>query len=192
MSNHRISTTISQKHWELLKRHVEKFETQQRTLERALESLENVESNSKKNSSLTYEDKYWMLLKATKLACFIQKDALKILLNTVDYKVLNEYIVQHKPIEYAVEYYIQKPLKECSLIEVIDGLVIITKLSNWFDTVDLIDGVGYYTLLFTHSLGFNSSKLNTLTFESLFKSVGVRTETMISEKTIFIKIFKDQ
>jgi hypothetical protein len=50
LNTHRISTTISQKHWELLKKHAEKFETQQKALELALESLEN---SSKQSPELT-------------------------------------------------------------------------------------------------------------------------------------------
>lgn len=40
MSKRRVSTTISIKHWELLKKYTEKYETQQKVLELALESLE--------------------------------------------------------------------------------------------------------------------------------------------------------
>ena len=54
LKTHRISTTISQKHWELLKKHTEKFETQQKVLEHALESLEN---SSKQNPELTREER---------------------------------------------------------------------------------------------------------------------------------------
>ncbi len=41
MKKYRINTTISLKHHQILKRHAEKFGTQQSVLEHALESLEN-------------------------------------------------------------------------------------------------------------------------------------------------------
>lgn len=93
--------------------------------------------------------------------------------------------------EYAVEYYLQKPLKESSLKEVIDALVIISRMSNWFNTVDYTDDGGHYMLRITHSLGLNFSKLNIIGFESIFKTYGVKYENIISERTIFMKIFKN-
>ncbi len=50
MEKHRINTTISAKHWEILKKHAAKNESQQKTLELALESLED---KSKQNSILS-------------------------------------------------------------------------------------------------------------------------------------------
>lgn len=70
LQNHRISTTISQKHWELLKKYAEKFETQQKALEHALESLEN---SSKQNPALTEEENLWM--RSAPVACLVQKMA---------------------------------------------------------------------------------------------------------------------
>jgi len=73
LKNHRISTTISQKHWELLKKQSEKFETQQKTIEFALESLEN---SSKQSPALTLEENigcalngqnHWLSLKSLPL-----------------------------------------------------------------------------------------------------------------------------
>jgi hypothetical protein len=60
LHNHRISTTISQRHWALLQKHAEKYETQQKALELALESLEN---SAKQSPVLSQEEKLWMSLK---------------------------------------------------------------------------------------------------------------------------------
>jgi hypothetical protein len=100
-------------------------------------------------------------------------------------------VIQHKPIEYLVEFYYQRPLKECSLNEAIDGLTIGARASHFFETVDYRDDGDYYMLALTHSLGLNGSKTNLITFESLFKTYGVKVESTISEKTIFMKIFKN-
>jgi hypothetical protein len=188
VKNHRICTTISEKHWGLLHKLVEKFETQQKTLEVALESLEN---NLKSSPKSTCEEKYWELLKETKTACFIQKDGLKILLENGNIEPFKDYVTQYKPMEYALEYYLQKPLKELNLNEIIDGLVLCLKLSNWFDTVDYMDEDGHYTLIITHCLGLNGSKFNLITFESLFKTYGIKFNSTVSERTIFMKIFKN-
>ncbi len=40
LHKHRVNTTISEKHWEILKKHTGKFETQQKVLESALQSFE--------------------------------------------------------------------------------------------------------------------------------------------------------
>lgn len=188
LKTHRISTTISQKHWELLKKNAEEFETQQKALERALECLEN---RSKHIQALAEEEKLWMRLASVKTACLIQKDSLKMLMETSDIELQKEHVTKNKPIEYVIEYYFQKPLKECSLKEVIDGLVINARISNWFDTVDCTDDGSHYTLKLTHSLGINTSKLIKILDESVFKTYGVKAESTISEKTIFIKIFKN-
>jgi hypothetical protein len=188
LKKHRISTTISQKHWELLNKHVEKFETQQKVIELALESLEN---NSKQNPVSLWETRFWMFVKSTKSVCFIIKDGLKLLIETADIELVKEFVIRNKPIEYSIEFYFQKPLKEISLKEVMDGLVIVARMGNWFDSVDYTDEGGYYALMVTHSLGINNSKINLIMYENLFKTYNVRTESAISEKTIFTKIFKN-
>jgi hypothetical protein len=187
LRKHRISTTISQKHWELLKKNIEKFETQQKTLEFALESLEN---DSIQSPVLSREEKFWMAHRTVNTAVFIQKDALRIFYETADVELFKEYVTRHKPTEYVIEYYFQKPLKECSLNEVIEGLVVSTRLSHFFDTIDNVENGGHHTLIFTHSMGMNASKINLMTFESMFKTFGVKVESTISEKTIFMKVFK--
>ncbi len=188
LNNHRISTTISQKHWELLKKHAEKYQTQQKVLELALESLEN---SSKQNPMSAWETKFWMFIKSTKSMCLIQKEALKVLIETASIERVKEFVTWNKPIEYIMEYYFQKPLKEISLKEIIDGLIILARIGNWFDSVDYTDEGVYYTLMITHSLGLNNSKINIVMIENMFKTYGVKAESTISEKTIFMKIFKN-
>ncbi|MHC1757538.1 MAG: hypothetical protein AB9861_19270 [Methanosarcina sp.] len=188
LNKHRISTTISQKHWELLNKHVEKLETQQKVIELALESLEN---SSKQSPVSAWEKRFWLFVKSTKSVCFVQKDGLKVLLETADIERVKEFVARNKPIEYSIEFYFQKPIKECNLKEVIDGLVIIAEMSNWLDSVNHADDGSHYTLMITHSLGLNNSKVTSIMFENLFKTYGVKAESAISEKTIFMKIFKN-
>lgn len=189
LKRHRIATTISEKHWELLKKHAEKFETQQKALELALEYLEN---SSKQCPELTPEQKFWLACESISSVCCVQKGALKILMENVNHERFKEYVTKNKPIECVVQFFLQKPLNECSLKEVVDGLTIIFGTSHMFDTVDYNENGDYYLLALTHSLGLNSSKLNLTTFESLFKTYGVNVESKISVNTIFMKVFKDK
>ena len=189
MKKHRIATTISNKHWELLKKYSEEFETQQKTLEIALECLEN---NSKQLSELTLEQKIWVVFGSVNSVCCIQKGTLKILMETVNFDRFKEYVTRNKPIECVVEYFLQKSLNECNLKEVVDGLTIVFKTSHLFDTVDYKENDDYYNLVLTHSMGSNNSELNQITFRSLFDTYGVFVESTVSKNTIFMKIFKDK
>jgi hypothetical protein len=141
---------------------------------------------------LTEEEKFWGHAVSDKAVCIVQKDFLKMLIETADIELHKEYVIRHRPIEYATEYCLQKPLKECSLSEVINGLVISARVSHWFDTIDYMDDGGHYTMKITHSLGFNNSKIVQMCNESVFKTYGVKAESVISEKTMFMKIFKDK
>jgi len=157
-------------------------------LEIALESLEN---SSRQSPELTPEEKFWMRLKGAKSLVIIEKNAFKLLIETADIELLNELFTQNKIIEYTIELYFQKSLEECSLKEVIDGLMINIKITNWVDTVDYTDGGDHYNLIITHDLGFGFAKLLTIWIENMFTAYGVKTESTCSIKTIFMKIFKN-
>lgn len=189
MKRHRIATTISEKHWVILKKHAEKFETQQKALELALEYLEN---NSIQFPEITLEQKFWLVFESIDSVCFVQKGALKILMETADLERFKEYVIKKKPIECVLEYLLHKSLKECSLKEILDGLTTVFRVSHLFETVEYNDIDDYYMLLLTHNLGLNNSKLNLITFESVFNTYGVKVESIVSENTIFMKVFKDK
>lgn len=193
MKNHRISTSISQKHWEILKRYAEKHETQQKVLELALESLDSIESMkeiSKSNRSLTVEEEYWLRAKSLKSICLIPKDVFGFYTNTADIEQYKEFLTQSSSLTFGLEYLLQKPIKECSLKEVIDTLVIILRIGNAFDTVDCKEDSNLYLLILTHSFGIKGSKMACIAYEIIFKSYGAKVESIISDKTIFMKIYK--
>lgn len=189
MKTHRISTTISQKHWELLKKQAEKYETQQKALELALDNLEN---SSRQIPELTLDEKYWMRLKRTKSLVIIERNAFKSLIETADIELLSELFIRDKTIEYTIELFFIKSLDECSLKEVIDGLVINLKITNWVDTIDYKDCGSYYKMIITHDLGFTFAKLLTIWIDNMFKTHRIKIESTHSTKTIFAKIFKNQ
>lgn len=188
MKNHRISTTISQKHWDILKKNVEIFETQQKVLELALESLKN---GPKQSPALTPGEELWIRMKWAQSLVIVEKNLFKLLIETGDTEQLQKFFISDKPTEYAIEYCLQKPLKECSLKEVIDGLIVVFGTTNWIDTVDYTDDGSYFTLKVTQGLGFTLSKLTAISIENVLRTYGVKAESTISPKTIFIKIFKN-
>jgi hypothetical protein len=188
MKKHRISTTISKEHYELLKEYAEKYGTQQSVLEHALESLKN---NSNQSHELAPEEELRIRVGKSNATCIVYKDFFKILLQTADIEQIRELINRQKPLEFMIEYYFQKPFKECNLEEIVEGVALNAKMTDWFDTVDYIDNNDHYLLNMTHSLGLNTSKTLKMAHESVFKTYEVNFKTTISEKTFFMKIFKN-
>lgn len=188
MKKYRLSTTISMRHWALLKKHGEKFESQQKVLEHALECLDN---NLNQNRILTPEEELWLMLGKVKSACLVQKDGFRVLLETIDFDRFTDYVASQKPLEFVIEYFCQKPLKECSLKEIMDALVFNGQVSNQFDKIEYSDDGDHYTLKLIHDLGMNNSKMLKIIYDSVFTSYGVKTDTNISGRSLFIKIYKN-
>lgn len=188
MKKIRTNTTISPKHYALLEKHTQEFKTKQKVIEHALECLEN---NTNQNAKLSPEEKLWISLANATMVCLVQKDYLKTIMETADMDRLQEYTKREKPFEFEVELSLDKPLKECNLEEILNMLVINHKMCHVCDTVDYIDNEDHYLYKITHSLGLNHSKAAQIMYESLFKTYGVKYESSVSEKTVFVKIFKE-
>jgi hypothetical protein len=189
MKNNRISTTISSKHRAMLLKLAEKHGSQQKALEYALDSLENDQRPISRLSP--EEEKYARKTLELNSVCIINKDALKILLENMNQERIMRNINEQAPMQYVIEYHVQKPLKECGLKEIVDVFVANTRMANWFDTVDCTDDGDHYTMILSHSLGLNNSKLTKALIENLFNAYGVKTESAISERTVFVKIPKN-
>ncbi len=189
MKKYHVHTTLSPKHHALLKKYTESNETQQKVLELALETLDN---SPKHGPVLSPKEKLWIDLSHVESNCLIQKDCLKTLMETVDIELFRKYIAEQKPIQFAIEYYNQKPFSESSLKEIIEGMVNTAMMTHWFDTVDYTDNGDFYVIKFTHCLGLNNSKMMEISNNSVFSTYGAKTECKISEKTMFLKIFKNQ
>ncbi len=186
MEKYRLCTTISMKHWEILKKHIETYETQQKVLERALECLDS----DTRPGATGPEGEASPRAMTEKSAAPVQKYALMMLLDTIDLDKIYEYIARVKPTVYALEYYYHKPLNECSLKEIMDGLVITSRAIGWYDTVDYEDNGDHYTLRLTHSLGPNGSKVARMVNEVIFDTFGACNDTVITEKGIVQTIYK--
>ncbi len=191
MNKHRVCTTISAKHWDILKKHTEKYETQQKALEFALESLEN----SKQNVDLSQEEELWMRIgrELKSNICVLHKNIFEELIESVGFDKNKEILTRFRPAEYIVVWYLQKPLKKCSLKEVIEGIVFTTRnLDGVLDTISYSDDGNHYNLKITHTVSMKYSRLFNLFFEDLFEVYGVRTESEISKNSIFMKIYKNR
>jgi hypothetical protein len=187
MNKYRINTTISKKHWDLLKKYADTYETQQKVLEQA---LENLDTRQNQRPALSPEQELVVRYLEANAGCLIQKDGIKMLLENLNPEITRQYVAWYKPMEYALEYYYQKPLKECQLEEVIEGIVINARMSHWFDTVNYTDDGDYYSLKITHSLGGNATDLLSVSIESALASCGIPSESTTSGKIFFMKIFK--
>lgn len=189
MSKRRVCTTISAKHWDLLKKYTEKFETQQKALEFALESLEN---DMKRSSAQFTDEQIWLLTgKGTESACVLHRDAFKVLMEGADVKRVIKIVTTQKTAEHMIAWYYQKPLKKCSLKEVLDGVIFFLKAAKIADTVNYVDSGNYCILKMIHGLDIRTSKMFNMFIESLFEAYGLKTESEISEKSLFMKIYKN-
>ncbi len=182
---HRISTTISSKHWEILKKHAEELETQQKTLEVALESLEN---GSNKGHAPSPEETLRMRLFGMGSACFTHRDVFNEFIRTSDLEGIREIF---KDAPQMIEWYHQKPLKKCSLKEIMDAIVIYFRAGYWVDSINYTENGDHYYLKMLHSFHPKCSEISKILCESLCNAYGVKIECELSEKnTVFVKIYK--
>lgn len=193
MNKRRINTTISAKHWEILKKHTEKHESQQKVLEVALERLEN---GSKQNSSLSQEEELWVRFgsKYGPNLSVLHKDIVRECLKFGGFERVNKMANEMNLIETQVVSICKKNLKECSLKEIMDSIVWLFKITNIFDIIEYKDQDDFYFLSITHFLnleGRNQTDFKLL-FEKLFEKYGVKTESEVSENNLFMKIYKNQ
>lgn len=189
MNKRRVNTTISEKHWEILQKHTDKFETQQKVLESALESLEK---SLKQEHILSSGDQSWMFAgEDMSSSCMVHRDIFRVLIETADIERIKEVIYKQKPGEYLIARYYQKPLRKCSLKEVIDGLMFFIKAGNIPDTINCTDEGKHYFLKIVHGLNIKFSRSVEDMINCVLEDYGVRTENEISEKVLFIKIYKD-
>src|SRR5574341_1660058 len=174
---HRISTTISSKHWGILKKHAEKLETQKKTLEIALESLEN----SNQGHAPSPEEALLLRLSAIRSACFMHIDVINEFIRTSDLERIKE-IFKGAPL--IIEWYYQKPLKKCSLKEIMDAIVIYYRAGNWVDSINYTENGDHYYLKMLHRSYPEGSEILKMVFEILCSAYGVKIECEISERNI--------
>jgi hypothetical protein len=189
MKKRRISTTISAKHWDLLEKYTEQFETQQKALEHALEHLERGAQNKVQSE----EDRIKLKFVEFKPVCILHKDIVLELFRTADCDRLCKLIISMKIAEYQLLLCYQKHLKDMSLKEVVEGIVVTSRIANWLESIEYIDDGNCYTIMATHNAKNASfSKIFELFFQNLFETYGVKTESTVTDHGLLMKIFKDQ
>lgn len=190
MKKYRINTIISQKHHAILKEYAEEYGTQKSVLENALESLKN---NSNQSIGLPpEEEELWLRLgrELKDILLVFPRDFIKILYETADVEQFTKYIKNERPAEFAVEWYYNKPLKDCTLQEVVTAIIINMKVHGSFDSLIYKEDEISHDINLTHSLGFNASKMLEMMNRSVFDSYGVEFESYCSERSVFFKVFK--
>lgn len=189
MRKYRVNTTISNRHHEILKKQAEKFGTQQSVLEHALDGLEKNNSNQ---NQLSPDEKLWMKIDSeiTDIFTILPKELTKILFETADKNQMEDYFKNAKQVEFAVELYNNKQLKDCSLQEVIDGMIQNIKMQSSTDTLNFKDHREYYTINMTHRLGIKAAHALVIMNESALNSYRAEFESHYSERNIYFKIFK--
>ncbi len=192
MEKHRINTTISAKHWEILQKYAAKYETQQRALEAALDGLEN---DTKKNPSLSPEEQYWMRIgreiMTTGVGIIIHRELFIALLETEDLDLIEEVIANQKLGEQFGSWYFQKPINKLGLNEVIEGLIFYFKTGHLLNAISYTDYGNRYELNMIHSINIKYSKLIRICVEDIFNEYEVRTESEVYEKSLFVRVYKN-
>lgn len=185
MKNYRLNTTISLKHHDILKKYMEKYGTQRSVLEHALEN------NSEEALKYTKEEKIWMKMYQIKdLLGVLPKDLTRNLFNKADLEKIEDYVKEEIPVEFFIEWIYNKPFKECTLLELIEGIILNIKMQCYAETVNFKDEGEYFTINIFHDLGVNGSKILLIMNEHILDNYGANFISEFSERNVFFKIFK--
>ena len=185
MKDQRINTTLSEKHYSILKKHVKKYGTQRSVLEHALEK------SSKNHYILSKEEEIWMQMFQIKdLHMIYAKDYTKLLFNTAQMDKIQEYLKKDVPVKFFVEWLYDKPFQEFKLSELIKGIILNIEMYGLAENIDLEDSDDSYIVNIFHELGINGSKIILYMNEGVLKDFGVNFESEYSIKNVFFKIYK--
>lgn len=175
-----------------MNKYKEKYGTQEKALEVA---LENLDKNSSLTPELTPEEKLCLDIYRKKLAIIYERTGFKALMGTLktyeDILSVMDCHGEEGPLKFVIEYYLNKPLKDCDLKEILNVMVINARTSNWFDSVDYTDEGTHYKFIMLHSMGINCSEISSLAIRRFFDSYGVKYDINISSKSVFANIFKN-
>ncbi len=131
-------------------------------------------------------------MKELKVLIHIHKDIFLEMAKTADYEKVDKILATYGLAEYMIVFHYQKPIRECCLKEVMDGVVITARAGNWLDTINYTDSSDHYMLIATHSIGnIKYSNSFRIFYEVLFEVYGVKTQSKISDNSLFIKIYKN-
>jgi hypothetical protein len=167
---------------------MEKYGTQQKVLERALESLEYL---TRTEVDVSDESSLHMINGAADKSTYVlHRDAVRVLFETVDIPRLEQVIIRRKGPEF-IEFYFHKPLKKCSVKELVEGIVMTVRMTNLFDSVTYTEEADHYLVKISNSLGINNSIIGRMEIENICKSYGARCESFVSDMLCMTKIYKN-
>jgi hypothetical protein len=187
MKKHRVNTTISQEHYEILKESAKEYGTQQKVLEHALDNLKK-DSTDKLSPQL----ELWMRIgkEIRNTIIFVQKDLGTLLFETIDFHRFQEYIQRGAPVKFGVEWYYNKPLEQCTLPEIVKYIMVLLDIQGGADTISCTENDELYQINYTHNMKINTSRVIKIMIESLLESYGAKYETDYSQRNVFFKIYK--
>lgn len=190
MVKRRINTTVSAKHWEILRKHAAKFESQQKALELALDCLENREFSGQE---LTPIERIWLYTEKLNVVCLVHRDIFYELFKIADSELLHELFMKYNMAEYMIVMFYNKPLRECSLKEIMDGLMVVSNAAKVFDSINYQDEDTHYLIKINHSARTIKFSISIkILLISLFRSYGLNIDCDISESSVFSKVPKEK
>jgi len=190
MNNFRISTTISPKHAAILKKHAKVHGTQQKVLELALETFDK---NALPDSSISPEELFVTHSWKEKLSIVMYKEQFAALIKSADLKQNEEWFNANKMyMAFAVEFFLQRPVTEMNLQELLEGSCSLARLSNLFTRILFSDDGDHYTIKIYHEYGINGTGYLLIPYENLFNYCGLKYKKSVSDRTVFLKIYKDE
>ena len=141
---------------------------------------------------LSKEEKLWIRVgkEIKDILTIFQRDLAKMLLETADMEQYREYIKNVNPAMFAVEWYYNKPLKECTLQEVINALILNIKTQSSADTINCTENDHFYMIHLTHNFGIKASEMLAMMNYMALESYGAKFESNFSERSIMFKVFK--
>jgi len=189
MSNARISTTISARHIDILKKHAKVHGTQQKVLELALETFDK---KTLEDHILTTEELFVLNTWRDRVSCIVYKELFTNLISNANLEAAEEWYNANKMcMAFAVEFYYQRPFHELNIQEILDALVSLAKISNMFERYAYSDDGDHYTLKIHHNYGLNGSRYVSLMVKNILDFCGVKYTTSVTERSIFTKIYKN-
>ncbi len=101
-----------------------------------------------------------------------------------------DYVKNETPVQFFIEWMYRKPIGECTLLELIEAMIININQHGHAETVHFRDEGDFYTLNIFHEMGMNGSKLLILMNEQALNVYGAVYETVSSERNVFIRVSK--
>ncbi|MEM2924555.1 MAG: hypothetical protein QXJ68_02555 [Methanocellales archaeon] len=122
---HRLSTTISIKHYEILKKYENKYKSKKGVIEKALELLER-----QSVPELSRQNELWSRMgKELDVACFPRYTVELVMAGRYEEAIKNNYL------PFYLEWYYQKPLHKLNLEQILYAFKEIFEASNIFKSI---------------------------------------------------------